>query len=401
MQNLGVASPSEPVLVERWSTERPLLALVVLASIGIWILLAMTAIGLLYVALIALFLFVSHLAFVAHLRGSAVRLGPEQFPDLYRRVEELASRIGLRRMPAVYLMQAGGTLNALATKFLRTSFVVLFSDLLEACGDNSQARDMIIAHELGHLKERHLSWRWFLLPGLSTPFLGGAYSRAREYTCDRYGGAVCDDRRAAVLGLAILAAGGHHGPKVNLQALARQDADLGGAWMTLGRWLATHPPLAHRVAALDPDLAAGSRARPWGAVGALGIISTGVVLLVASSMGLALLVRFGMMRPILPTVAAGMNPEQAEMRARSDINALAEFVEAYRKDTGSLPEDTAALYRAWRSRRFYIPVPVDAFDGQRYGYEVRGDEFHIWSAGVNPQEPSDDIYFESKAGAFR
>ena len=46
MQNLGVASPSEPVLVERWPTERPLLALVVLVSIGIWILLAMTMIGL-------------------------------------------------------------------------------------------------------------------------------------------------------------------------------------------------------------------------------------------------------------------------------------------------------------------------------------------------------------------
>jgi Zn-dependent protease with chaperone function len=401
VQNLGIASPSEPVLVERWSTERPLLVLVALASIVIWVLLTMSVIGLMYVALIALFLFVSHVVFVAHLRGSAVRLGPEQFPDLHRRVEELASRIGLRRMPAVYVMQAGGMLNALATKFFGTNFVVLFSDLLDACGDNRQARDMIIAHELGHLKARHLNWRWFLLPGLSTPFLGSAYSRAREYTCDRYGAAVCNDRRAALLGLAILAAGGQHGPKVNLQALARQEVDLGSAWMTLGRWLATHPPLAHRVAALDPELAAGSRVGSWGAVGALGIVSTGAAMFVAISVGFVALARSGMTRPVFPTIAGGMNPEQAELQAKSDINALANFVDAYRRDTGQLPEDTAALYRAWRLRRFYSPVPVDAFDGQRYGYEVRGDEFHLWSAGANPQDPADDIYFESRAGAFR
>lgn len=401
MQNLAIASPSEPVLVERWATERLLLVLVALASVGIWVLLTLTAIGLMYVGLIAVFLFVSHLAFVAHVRGSAVRLGPEQFPDLYRRVEELAQRIGLRRMPAVYLMQAGGTLNALATKFLRTNFIVLFSDLLDACGENRQARDMIIAHELGHLKAGHLNWRWFLLPGLSTPFLGSAYSRAREYTCDRYGAAVCDDRRAALQGLAILAAGGQFGPRVNLQALARQKVDLSSAWMTLGRWLATHPPLSYRMAALDPELAAESRAGSWGALGALGLVSTAVAMLLSMSVGFMALARLGLARPVIPTVAAGMSREQAESQARSDISALADFVAAYRRDTGRLPEDTAALYSAWRTRRFLVPAPVDAFDGQRYGYEAKGEDFHIWSAGANPQEPADDIFFESRTGAFR
>jgi hypothetical protein len=46
-------------------------------------------------------------------------------------------------------MQAGGNLNAFATRFRKANFVVLYSELLSACGDNTAARDMIIAHELG------------------------------------------------------------------------------------------------------------------------------------------------------------------------------------------------------------------------------------------------------------
>jgi hypothetical protein len=80
--------------------------------------------------------------------------------------------------PAASLMLAGGSLNALATRFLGSDFIVLFSDLLEACGDNAAARDFIIAHELGHLRAGHLRWRRLLAPGMVVPFLGSAYSRA-------------------------------------------------------------------------------------------------------------------------------------------------------------------------------------------------------------------------------
>ena len=97
--------------------------------------------------------------------------------------------MGMARVPEVYVMQAGGTLNALASKFMRANIVVLFSELIEACDDDTGARDMIIAHELGHLHAGHLRWTWFLLPGSMVPFLGTALSRAREYTCDRYGAA--------------------------------------------------------------------------------------------------------------------------------------------------------------------------------------------------------------------
>jgi Zn-dependent protease with chaperone function len=129
-------------------------------------------------------------------------------------VERVARRIGLDETPDTYLMQSGGALNAFATRFLGLDLVVLYADLLDACGDNAAARDMIIAHELGHVRAGHLKGHWFLLPAMLVPFLGTALSRAREYTCDRYGAAGAGDREGALLGLTILAAGGKHAPLV-------------------------------------------------------------------------------------------------------------------------------------------------------------------------------------------
>src|SRR5262249_50813733 len=152
--------------------------------------------------------------------------------------------------------QHDGALNAFAMRFLRAHMIVLFSDLLEACGENTAARDMIIGHELGHIRAGHLRGRWLLMPASFVPFLGSALSRAREYTCDRYGSAAAGDPDGALLGLTILSAGGRYGPLVTRAALVEQRRDLASAWMHLGEWLGSHPPLSRRLCALAPELAA-------------------------------------------------------------------------------------------------------------------------------------------------
>ncbi len=93
--------------------------------------------------------------------------------------------LGLASAPPVYVMQAGGTLNAFATKFFGRQFVVLFSDvvaLAEARGA-AGALGVVIAHELAHIRRGHLRFRWLTLSGRMVPYLGHAYSRACEYTC--------------------------------------------------------------------------------------------------------------------------------------------------------------------------------------------------------------------------
>lgn len=274
----SMATPATTVKVEPWPTEAMLKALVIVFSVMIWLALAFTIFGLFYVAMFGIIFFIGHVVFISHVRGNGVRLGPDQMPDLYHSVDRLAKQIGFEQVPEAYILQAGGILNALATKFFKSQMIILYSDLIAACGDNTAARDMIVAHELGHLKEGHLKGHWFLLPGLMMPFLGSALSRAREYTSDRYGMAYCGSREGGMRGLAILAAGAERGPKVNLQSLARQVEDLNTGWMTLGSWLSSHPSLANRVIAIEASLKPVGYTGQRGMMRALGIIGAVYVL---------------------------------------------------------------------------------------------------------------------------
>jgi Zn-dependent protease with chaperone function len=424
-----------PIRVERWPSEIPLLVFVAIASLFIWGLFAITIIGLIYAALIGVFFFVAHAVLVAHVRGSGVRLGPEQFPELHRAVERLAQRMGMQRVPETYLMQAGGTLNAFASKFMRTNIVVLFSDLLEACGDDDAARDMIIAHELGHIHAGHLRWAWFLLPGSFVPFLGTALSRAREYTCDRYGIAGAGRRDSALLGLAILAAGGKHGPRVNREAMVRQREQLNTGWMRLAEWLSTHPPLANRMAELDPALDAMTNVSSAGTVRALGIIGAAVMLpMVATFFAAAMIIgAAGLLAGAAPQDTAGdpeaafrafmdaaakepspraqaaavpavdapqpvanVGEELARIQVGMDLEALAGVVELERL-TGATPGDAAALYAKAAARNPGEPERRDAFGGQRYAYDAYGEVYILRSAGPDGQHgTADDIVRDSR-----
>ena len=390
-----------PVHIEGWPSEAPLRVVLVFVSLAIWGLIILSILGLIYALAIGGFLFLVHLMFVAHVRGSAVRLGPEQFPELDQRVRELAARAGLKNAPDAYLMQAGGTLNAFATKFLRSKMIILFSDLLDACGENLAARDMIIGHELGHIKAGHLNWTWLHAPGSFVPFLGAAYSRAREYTCDRYGAALCGDKRGALAGLAIFSAGSKRGPSVNLQALVQQRNDMNTGWLTLARWLMGHPPLCDRIAALNPDLAGNLQDSSWASARALAIVGTvGLLPLLVSSL---LFVR------VWPEVEAALNQAalarqensalletEAFAKVREDFGTLSDLIEEFRQRTGRLPESSQAVYSAWRKLRLHQPEPIDPYDGLRYGYVPVGAFYYLTSSGLDGlSDTEDDLTFDS------
>jgi Zn-dependent protease with chaperone function len=387
-----------PVVVERWPTELPLLALVAVSAAAIWVLLFLSLIGFFYAFFIGLFLFFAHLGFIAYVRGSAVRLGPDQFPEIHKRVQDLCARAGIEEVPDAYLMQAGGTLNALATKFLRSRMIILFSDLLDACGDNTTARDMVIGHELGHIKAGHLQWSFVLFPGMLVPFLGTTYSRAREYTCDRYGAALCGDPKGALLGLAILAAGGAHGPRVNLAAFTRQREQLDTGLMTLAKWLGTHPPLCDRVAALEPSLAVG--VKPY-FKGPLRVVAGVAAVFLVGAIGAGVFVAklLPKFREVMEVAQAGQPgsrssrptpPAGARQQVETDLADLAEVAREYRRENEAFPANYDALLAAWKTSRGDARAPVDAFDGQAYGYLIEGDSFQLWSAGPDGESGTDD-----------
>ncbi len=278
---------SGAVKVARWPSEIPLFIVATAVSLIIWAALVVGSfgLGLIYVAAIVLFVFFAQVGFIAHLRGSAIRLGPDQFPDLHARVVELSRRAGLKAPPEAYILQADGALNALATKFFRGEMIVLYSDLLAACGDDEAARDMIIGHEIGHLRSGHLNWFIVNMPARLIPFLGAAYSRACEYTCDRWGAALSGDGDGARRGLTILAAGGVLSRQVNLEAFVRQQQHLDTGWMTIGRWLSGYPPLSARIAAIEP--AAPRFVPSRGRLRAVGILLAFLLVPVLATLGFA------------------------------------------------------------------------------------------------------------------
>jgi Zn-dependent protease with chaperone function len=395
--------PRASISVERWPSEIPLLCLVAVAAFWIWVALAISIFGIAYAAILGIFFFVSHVAFVTYVRGSAVRLSEQQFPELYTRVVELSRRAGLEAVPDAYLMQAGGSLNAFATKLFRSRMIVLFSELLDACGDDETARDMVIGHEIGHLKSRHLDFHWLLLPGYLVPFLGSAYSRARELTCDRWGRALCGDAAGAARGLAVLAAGGRLGPRVDLAAYIDQRRDLDTGWLTLGRWLAPYPPLSKRVELLRPDIQVSPLVSNRGTMRAVAIlVLAGLVPMAGMTFA------FWKMATVFRDLAAlrestsGDTPAPSSTmtegeRAAALLAAQADFAR-FRAllgeewtENSAVPEDDAALLALWERRRPGEDFPVDPFTGTAYGFYRDDDNSAlIYSAGLDGEQATDD-----------
>ena len=388
-------APLDPaaIRIQRWPTERPLFLVNVVVAAGLWLIFFMAAPQMLTWVCSILALFgMMHLALIAQVRGSAVRLGPDQFPELHAHVEQLSGRIGLRRMPEVYLMQQDGAINAFATRFLRTHMVVLFSDLLEACGDNVAARDMIIGHELGHIRAGHLWGHWLLMPVNFIPFVGAALSRAREFTCDRYGRAAAGDEDGALLGLTILAAGGRYAPQVNRLALAGQHRQIARGWMIVGEWLATHPPLSKRLIALAPHLAPapGTDRMRWGRP----VFAAVVVFLIGG-------ISMGTWLPSLPGLGRKPQPPAksatALSQARNDLERLQALIEADARAGRQVPWDVWELYARWSAVHGKDSEPMDPFSGYWYDYDQRGGAYRLWSTGPDGENrTTDDIVIDSR-----
>ena len=237
--------------------EQPLFVFGVLFSASVWFLLVISVVGLIYGGMIALGILMAHALFLAYIRGNGVRVSEAQLPGLYERVKLAAQKLGMEQVPEVYVVQAGGSLNAFATRLFSRRFVVIYSDLVDACRDVRHL-DFVIGHEIAHMAAGHLKWNAFLMPFRLVPWLGAAYSRACEYTCDRAGHHVVGDLEASMRGLCVLAAGGKLTAQMNLQAFIAQREETGGFWMSIYELVASHPYLCKRVAALAEIEAPGT-----------------------------------------------------------------------------------------------------------------------------------------------
>jgi len=187
-------------------------------------------------------------ALIAHIKGNGVELSETQFPDLHAQFTACCDRLQITKRPKAYVLNGDGGLNAFATKFLGTQFVVLFSNVVDAMAKHSDGVRFYIGHELGHLRMKHLSSQLLRWPVLWLPLLGAAYSRARETTCDRHGLACSSSPEGAARSLAALSAGAERWQNLDVAAYRNQANHASGFWMSFHELAGAYPWLTKRVA---------------------------------------------------------------------------------------------------------------------------------------------------------
>lgn len=180
---------------------------VMVIAILCWLIIAITIVGLIYGLLIAFFFWLANGLMIAHLKSESVLVTEQQLPTLHQTYMEVVAQLELAVAPPLYILQAHGLLNAFATRWSGRHFVVVYSDMLEACGEDTAQIRFLLGHELGHVRSNHVLKKMLLLPGLLFPLIGSAYSRACEGTCDRYGAYASGDLRASAQAMLILAGG--------------------------------------------------------------------------------------------------------------------------------------------------------------------------------------------------
>ena len=184
----------------------------------------------------------------AYIYGHFVLVGPEQFPDIHQMVVDGAANVRLPEAPKTFIYNSNGVINAFALRLMGGRYIWLTSALVDA--DNDAQLRFVIGHELGHHAAGHLDWRMMLLrlPGWVVPFLGAAYSRSREYTCDRVGAYLAQDLEAARSALQVLACGSIRlNAAMNTQAFEAQEAMVPRVAGLIVHIFSFYPRLSRRV----------------------------------------------------------------------------------------------------------------------------------------------------------
>lgn len=185
---------------------------------------------------------------LAQLRGSALRVGPKQFPEIYEHVADLADALDMDP-PDVYIVESNQQ-NAFAVKIGSKKNIVLFDDIIHGAKltNNEDVLRFIIAHELAHHALGHT--------GLIRSQVSLVYrplSRLDELTCDAVAAAMVG-YEAGRDALSLLLVGPQLYASVNKAALERQAISVEDDRLTKKAERQLYYPLMlRRIARMVPD----------------------------------------------------------------------------------------------------------------------------------------------------
>jgi Zn-dependent protease with chaperone function len=211
---------------------------------------------LLFLIPIAISLWISEKFFQASIYGNAVHVNDRQYQKLNTCAAEVAARLKLKKTPEMFVLNSEGLTNALAVKFLSGKYVLMFSNLVDLLLDGSEDENklrFVIAHELAHHAAGHVDfWPNLLMkPAMFIPFLGAAYSRSCELTCDRVAAELVADSEASAQALIALASGSRELiPDTCQAAFIQQEQRVPGFFGFLQEIASSHPRMTKRLIAL-------------------------------------------------------------------------------------------------------------------------------------------------------
>jgi Zn-dependent protease with chaperone function len=195
----------------------------------------------------------------AQLLGSAVKVGPNQFPRVHALTRRSADCLGIA-MPTVYVVN-NPYLNGATYGTNDDAFIMINSALVDHLSDEELLS--VIGHECGHIHNNHVVYLTTLhyltnianmfVKYLSLPALLAlrAWSRRAEITSDRAGALCVGDMDVSMKALCKLALGSRKlYDQLNIEVFLEQHEE---AKDSVGRYteiLATHPWLPKRMLAL-------------------------------------------------------------------------------------------------------------------------------------------------------
>lgn len=185
---------------------------------------------------------------LAQLRGSALKVGPKQFPDIYEHVAELSDALDMDP-PDVYIVESEQQ-NAFATKIGAKKNVVLFDRIVAASMEmnNPDILRFIIGHELAHHALGHTG-----LIRSQVSLLYKPLSRSNELSCDAVGAALVGEK-AGRDALTLLLIGSNLLGKINPVALERQALAVEeDRYTKKAEKQLYYPLLMRRIARMIPD----------------------------------------------------------------------------------------------------------------------------------------------------
>ncbi len=195
----------------------------------------------------------------------SLKVGPNQFPDIYEMVVDCARRLGIG-IPTVFIEPSPSEINACTYAFEDNApMIIITSALLErfTAGEVKS----VIGHECGHIHNNHGIYNTavtVILNALAIGFPGIqqilnlvsrplqyallAWSRAAEVTCDRAGIICCDDVNDEISGKSkFLYGAAFNRSSINIDAILKQYEMMRATPVRLLELGADHPVAIRRI----------------------------------------------------------------------------------------------------------------------------------------------------------